>query len=213
MATRRLLKDVLRGGTKIALILFATAAFHLIAASAAAAQSQEMVLQFSPDRSSVEFALGATFHTVHGAFNLKSGTTHFTPSTGALSGEIVVDAASGRSGNSGRDSRMHKEILETARYPEITFLPDRVEGKVEPQGASNVQVHGMFGIHGSVHEITIPVKVEIHNGRWSATSHFVIPYAQWGIKNPSNFLLHVKPTVDIEVHVAGTIPAETNASR
>jgi polyisoprenoid-binding protein YceI len=213
MAKRCAVKDVSLAAAKVSFMLLAIALFQLAAKSVALAQSQEMLLQFSPDQSTVAFTLGATFHTVHGAFNLKSGAIHFNPATGALSGEIVVAAASGHSGNGARDNRMHKEILETAHYPEITFLPDRVEGKVEPQGASTVQVHGMFGIHGTVHEITIPTKVEISDGRWSVTSHFAIPYVQWGIKNPSNFFLHVKPVVDIEVHATGTIPAAATASR
>ncbi len=69
-------------------------------------------------------------HTVHGTFALKSGTVHFDPETGKASGEIVVYAPSGESGNNSRDKRMHKEILETAKYPDVVFRPTQVEGKV-----------------------------------------------------------------------------------
>jgi polyisoprenoid-binding protein YceI len=213
MATRHQLKGISSAGAGVRFGLLFIAAFYVALSSAAWAQSHEMLLQFSPDQSTVEFTLGATFHSVHGAFNLKSGAIHFNPATGALSGEIVVDAASGRSGNSSRDDRMHQEILESARYPEITFLPDRVEGKVKPKGTSTVQVHGMFGIRGGAHEITVPVQVQINEVRWTTTSHFTIPYVHWGIKNPSNFLLHVKPTVDIEVHASGPMAAAEAAPR
>ena len=47
-----------------------------------------------------------------------------------------------------RDRKMHKEVLESERYPEISFRPDRVEGPVASQGKSSVKVHGMFRIHG-----------------------------------------------------------------
>ncbi len=56
-----------------------------------------------------------------------------------------------------RDRRMHQNMLESARYPEIVFRPDRVEGRVAPQGTSQVSLHGMFAIHGAEHEITMPV--------------------------------------------------------
>jgi len=171
------------------------------------AQKSDLALEFAPTQTTINFTLGDILHTVHGSFNLQSGTVHFNPATGAISGEILVDATSGNSGNSSRDGKMHKEILESARYREITFLPDRVEGKVESRGTSTIQVHGMFGIHGAVHEITLPVQVEMAPYRWTATSHFSIPYVQWGMKNPSTFILRVSQTVEIDIHATGPIPA------
>jgi len=56
----------------------------------------------------------------------------FDPSTGRVSGQVTVDARSGQSGNSSRDGRMHREILETQRYPEIAFRPDRMDGAIAP---------------------------------------------------------------------------------
>jgi len=171
------------------------------------AEEGDLVLSFAPAQTTIQFTLGDILHTVRGAFHLESGTVHFNPTTGVINGEILVDATSGNSGNSSRDGRMHKEILESARYREITFMPDRVEGRVEPRGNSTVQVHGMFGIHGAEHQITIPVQVEMAADRWTATSHFSIPYVQWGMRNPSTFILRVSQTVDIDIHASGPIPA------
>jgi polyisoprenoid-binding protein YceI len=100
---------------------------------------------------------------------------------------------------------MHKEILESAQYSEIVFHPDRVEGSVAPQGQSTVQVHGTFSMHGGNHEITIPVQVEMDSHRWSASARFSVPYVKWGLKNPSTFVLHVKDTVEVEIHSSGLI--------
>ena len=113
--------------------------------------------------------------------------------------------SSGASGDDSRDRRMHKELLESAKYPEIVFTPDRVDGVVAPQGASQIQVHGMFRIHGAAHEITIPVQVLINNGHASAKTSFAIPYVKWGIKNPSTFLLRVSDKVEIEA-ATGALP-------
>ncbi len=187
-------------------LLFAAVAL-LARPTAGWAQKGDLVLEFAPAQTTIHFTLGDILHTVAGGFNLKSGTVHFNPATGAINGEILVDATSGNSGNSSRDGKMHKEILESARYPEITFLPDRVEGKVEPRGKSTIQVHGMFGIHGAEHEITIPVQVEMASDHWAATAHFAVPYVQWGMKNPSTFILRVSQTVEIDVHATGPIPA------
>lgn len=173
----------------------------------ASAQSQELRLQFSASGTRVTFTLGDLLHTVHGSFNLKSGEVQYDLATAGVRGSLVVDATSGQTNNRMRDRRMHREILESARYPEITFRPDRVEGKVANPGASTVQVHGVFSIHGTDHELTIPVRVQVFPDHWMADANFTVPYVKWGIKNPSTFLLRVSESVEIEVHATGTIPA------
>jgi len=169
-------------------------------------QAQEATLNFVPAQTTVDFTLGDVLHTVHGSFKVKVGEIHFTAASSTISGEIVVDAASGNSGNASRDKKMHKEILESARYPEVTFLPDRVDGKVASVGSSMVQVHGMFGIHGAEHEITVPVQVELEPHHWNLTAHFSVPYVKWGMKDPSTFILRVEKTVEIDVHASGPSP-------
>ena len=105
-----------------------------------------------------------------------------------------------------RDSRMHKNILESGKYPEITFRPDRVEGAVATPGASEVKVHGLFGIHGAEHEITATAQVELASDHWSLTAHFAVPYVKWGLKDPSTFILRAGKTVDIDLHALGPSP-------
>lgn len=144
---------------------------------------------------------------VHGTFQLKRGGLQFDPASGRLNGEIVVDAKSGQSGNGMRDRKMHREVLESDRYPEIVFRPDRVEGKVSLSGKSSVRVHGIFSIHGADHEMTVPAEVKAAPGYWTATLRFVVPYVQWGIKNPSTLFLRVSESVDIDVTASGNLTA------
>ena len=101
---------------------------------------------------------------------------------------------------------MHKEVLESARYSEVIFRPDRVDGKVLDLGTSMVQVHGMFGIHGAEHEITVPAQVELAPDHWTLTVHFTVPFVKWGMKDPSTFILRVEKTVDIDLHALGSSP-------
>jgi polyisoprenoid-binding protein YceI len=162
--------------------------------------AQQTALEIDAAQTTVEFTLGDVLHTVHGHFALRRGTLRFDESTGKAEGELVVDAASGNSGSNARDSRMHKDILESGKYPEIVFRPDHVEGKVAAQGASQVQLHGIFSIHGADHEITAPVDVQAAGGQYTATAHFTLPYVKWGLKNPSTFLLRVSDKVEIVVH-------------
>ena len=160
----------------------------------------------------MKFTLGDVLHTVHGTFKLKHGAVELDAKSGKVSGEIVVDAQSGDSGSGMRDRKMHKEVLESARYPEIVFRPDRIEGKVASEGKSSVMIHGTFGIHGTDREITVPAQVEMSADHWSATVHFTVPYAKWGMKNPSTLFLRVSDTVEIDLVAAGNVTTPTVSS-
>ena len=177
----------------------------LLAASAVFVSAQNTALQLDPAQTSVKFTLGDALHTVRGTFQLKHGALQFEPASGKISGEIVVDAKSGESGSSTRDRKMHKEVLESERYPEMAFRPDKIEGAVASQGKSSVKLHGVFNIHGVDHEITVPAEVEMSADHWTATVHFTVPYAKWGMKNPSTLFLRVNDSVEIDLAAAGNL--------
>jgi polyisoprenoid-binding protein YceI len=167
--------------------------------------AQETVVQFDPANTHVGFMVSSTLHTVHGEFKLKQGVIRFDPATGAASGAIVIDASSGDSGSEGRDSRMHKNILESKKYPEITFRPQHVKGRVAPEGDSQVEVEGTFNIHGADHPMTLVAKVKANGGTVNVDTQFEVPYIKWGMKNPSTFILRVADKVDIEIHATGHV--------
>jgi len=180
----------------LALILF-------VAIARFACAAQDVAFRLDPQQSTVNFTLGDVLHTVRGTFHLKQGSLRLDPISGKLDGALVVDARSGNSGGGMRDRKMHREVLESNRYPEIVFRPDRVEGTVSLSGKSSVRVHGIFTIHGSDHKLTIPAEVETTSDHWAAALHFAVPYAKWGMKNPSTLFLRVSESVDIDLAAAG----------
>ena len=169
--------------------------------------AHEFQLQLVPAKSNADILLTGNFHTVDGSFALKHGALQYDPATGRTSGEIVFDATSGKTGSDGRDRKMHKDVLESARFPEISFRPDHAEGTLRAAGDSTLQVHGIFSIHGADHELTIPVTVHLDDDTWTAKAAFQIPYAKWGMKNPSVLFLRVAGFVDVQLHAAGSIGA------
>jgi polyisoprenoid-binding protein YceI len=189
-------------------LVFYFSVLSLAFSGVAAAQSD---FQIDPAQSSVKFTLGDVLHTVHGTFKVKHGELQIDPA-GKIAGEIIVDAASGNSGSGMRDRKMNKEVLESARYPEIAFRPDRFEGHVPDQGKSSVMVHGMFSIHGTDREITVPAQVETSGDHWTATVHFNAPYAKWGMKNPSTLFLKVSDSVEIDLAATGSVVRNTAIS-
>lgn len=169
-----------------------------------AAFAQQQALQIDPARTSIKFTVSDVLHTVHGTFQLKRGALALDPVSGKISGEVVVDATSGNSGSGMRDRKMSKEVLESSRYQEIAFRPDKVEGTVVSEGKSSVKVHGIFNIHGTDHELAVPAEVEMSPDHWTANIHFTIPYVTWGMKNPSTLFLRVNDSVDIDLTAAGS---------
>jgi YceI-like domain len=88
-----------------------------------------------------------------------------------------------------------------------------VQGNVPTTGASVVQVTGLFGIHGAEHEITVPVQLDFEPQRWTASTHFPVPYVKWGMKNPSMLFLRVGDTVSIDFHAFGAANSEVASAR
>jgi polyisoprenoid-binding protein YceI len=172
------------------------------------ARTQEIVVTLDPASTTIEFTLPATLHTVHGTFKLKSGQIRADFATGKASGEVVVDATSGESGNTSRDANMHNKVLESQKFPEIIFTPQQITqqakssapGIVLGQGTTQVEVSGVFRLHGQDHPMTLTISVQPGaGGTLQLATHFSVPYVQWGLKNPSTFLLHVAESVDIDI--------------
>ena len=204
-----------RGMRFSALAMLALAALLVLGAlpqhAVPQANSGALLLEVEAAQSKVHWALNTTFHTVHGTFALKKGMMRVDLLPGMATGEIIVDAASGSSGDDGRDRKMHKEVLESSRYADIVFRPDRVEGKIARQGISIVRVHGVFVLHGNEHEMTVPVQAELNAGHWTASSKFDVPFIDWGLKNPSSFFAKVNHAVEIELELKGSFK-ESNGS-
>jgi polyisoprenoid-binding protein YceI len=180
--------------------------------NAAAQTSEEILLELDPVATHIEFTLGSLLHTVHGHFALKQGRIRLDPANGRSSGELIVDATSGESGSASRDRRMHKEILDSQHYPELTFIPDRVDGKIDFSGTSEVQLHGLLKIHGTTHEVVLPVTAQMTQGQITATATLAIPYVSWGMKNPSTLFLRVNDNVDVIIRAVGHLTTSAGPS-
>lgn len=161
---------------------------------------QQISVDFDPAATKIHWSLGGNVHTTHGTFQLKEGHVVTDPAAGTISGELVVDPNTGNSNDGARDRRMKKEILETDRYPEIRFQLTKVAG-----AAPNFRVSGQFTIHGTSHELSIPMQVTINGNEVSGTGKFVVPFVDWGMKDPSNFLFKVDKTVAVELAAVGHI--------
>ncbi|HUY82780.1 MAG TPA: YceI family protein [Acidobacteriaceae bacterium] len=176
----------------------------LIAAAVAVPAFAQTTYAINPAKSQVQFSLSG-FHEVAGHFAVSSGSITFNRTTGVMSGKVEVAAASGNSGETSRDKKMDKDQLKVKKYPAISFTPAKFTGTLNKTGSSTVQVEGTFTLLGKPHAITLPMTVDINGTGCTAKGSFVIPYVKWGVKDPSNFLLHMDKQVKIDLAFDGTL--------
>ena len=192
-------------------ILIPLIALAVLAALPARAAQQHLTVD--PETTKVTFTLGATGHDVEGSMTVAEGWLELDPETGAAGGKITLDARLAETGNKKRDGKMHKEVLESEQFPWITFEPHRVTGQMNAEGTSEVQIEGTLSIHGAEHEATLPASITTAGGHWTATTHLSVPFVEWGMKDPSFFVLRVDKVVEVTVSAAGSVEAAAEAAR
>ncbi len=182
---------------------FAVAAMALLFAPAVLAQHQTFAV--NPDASEVRMKLNTTHEVVNGTFRVQSGSIEFDRSATRISGIVVVAAGSGKTGNDTRDNRMNKVILKVDQYATVSFAPKTYTGTIPVTGDATIQVSGVFTLLGSAHDLTIPMRIHVDGSKATAKTQFVVPYVQWGLKNPSFLIWKAENDVAIDLSLAGNI--------
>lgn len=173
--------------------------------SALGAAAQQQTFSINPSASSVAFGLVGTGHEVHGIFHVASGVIQFDRTAAKISGSIVVSAASGDSGDKGRDKKMRSDVLDVDHFADVTFQPRSYTGTLAVSGDSTIQVSGVFTLHGTPHDITVPMQVHMEGANVAVNGGFLVPYVKWGLKDPSIFILKVAKEVQIDLNLIGTV--------
>lgn len=174
----------------------------------AGAESLTMILD--TQRTTIQWVLGGFPDTVHGTFRLAQGVVRFDQDSGTADGCLRVDAATGQSGNPSRDRKMHEQILETARYPQVTLRPTRLQGALPAEGTGALSLEGLLSLHGAQRPVTLPARATRHGSSVTAGATLTIPYVAWGLVDPSVFIFRAAKTVDLELHAIGTIAPSTS---
>jgi polyisoprenoid-binding protein YceI len=98
---------------------------------------------------------------------------------------------------------MHKEILESAKYPEATFTPTKVSGPATFADQETYDVSGIFNLHGTDHPVTLTFPIALNGTTLNTHTQLVLPYVAWGLKNPSTFILRVSDKLDLDIDATG----------
>lgn len=169
----------------------------LAALTTGSAFAADLRVLVPPESTDIAFELKATMHTVHGTATLERAEFVIDTATGSVSGEAVVSAASADTGNKKRDKKMHSKVLLSDSHPNIVFRADRFEGEIDAAGSSEIMLVGVMEIIGVEHPLTVPVEVNTTEG--TARASFTVPYVDWGLEDPSTFLLRVGKEVPVTV--------------
>ncbi|MBZ0113838.1 MAG: YceI family protein [Thermoanaerobaculia bacterium] len=189
-------------------ILWLAATFVALSSASAADQ----VLSVDGAASSVRFTLGATGHTVEGELFLENGEVQFDPATGAASGTLRVDARRAVTHNAKRDTKMHETVLESERHRWIEFELQGVTGTLpsaEDSKPATLRLRGIMNLLGKNHPMTLPIEVTRRQESVTVTAAFTVPYVDWGLHDPSVFVLRVAKEVEVEVGLMGRLVANS----
>jgi hypothetical protein len=178
-------------------------ALAVILVPAVLAQHQTFVA--NPDASEIKMTLNTTHEVVNGTFRIQSGSIEFDRGAPKMSGSAAVLAGSGKTGNDSRDKKMNKDILKVDQYTTVSFAPKTYTGTIAPSGDSTIQVSGLFTLLGNPHDLTIPMQIHMDGSKATARAHFVVPYVQWGLKNPSFMFWKAENDVAIDLNLVGRV--------
>jgi polyisoprenoid-binding protein YceI len=171
----------------------------------AAIPARNIEIHFDPASTQIHFKVGNMLRDVRGTFQFKGGALAVDPDSTLAQGELLVDATTGRTGNAARDKELQEEVLESKRYPSIFFHVEHLRGQLpKANGSSDVIAEGMLNIHGADHPLQIKVHLTRVGNALSATTHFTVPYVEWGMKNPRGSFFHLSKTVLVDVSAKGT---------
>lgn len=133
----------------------------------------------NPDQSSVTFRTKAMWVLpVKGTMKALSGEAH-VGADAAVSGSLVLDAASVDTKNKKRDIHLRtKDFFEVETYPTLTFTA--TGGR--PTGDGEVDVTGELTVHGQSRPVTLHAKVAVSGNTATLSTQVDIDRSEWGLK-------------------------------
>ena len=160
-----------------------------------------------PVENQLDFARGVSHRPRH--ICVHERRAQFDPVTGKVTGEIIRRRPQ-RPERRFRPRRKHaqksageREVPHGDVHSRSRRRQNRLQGSLKSPDSRHLRYSRRK------HELTIPAEVTFTADHWTAKSTFDIPYVQWGMKNPSNFFLHVPDNVRMEIELSGhaTVPA------
>jgi polyisoprenoid-binding protein YceI len=144
-------------------------------------------------------------NAVTGSFTLLPDGT-FAPGS-----KITVDLRTLKSDRSQRDQFIQRNPLETSRFPNAEFVPQRATGLTLPLAATGDLVFGVAGamtIHGVTKDVTCDVTAtRTATGLTATATNAAAPwtFGEFGMSRPSVFVVvSIVDRIDVEIDLVAT---------
>lgn len=102
------------------------------------------------------------------------------------------------------NKEMKEIVLETAKYPEITFRSTDVKGGLK-NGKFEVRIGGDITLHGITKHVTIPATVSVDGDMMRAVGDFELDRSDFNVKATSAFhgLVRIKDSMKFTFDIVG----------
>jgi polyisoprenoid-binding protein YceI len=153
------------------------------------------VLRFGPADGAVGFEAHATLHDFEG----RAGAFDGTLDTSALTGTLAVPVASLTTGIGARDARMRGESLDAARFPQVRFTVDRIEGDTAivrgQAGSGSVTLVGALTVRDVTRPLRVMATVSREGDGLRLRGRHEVRWDDFGVPDPSVLVARLDPTI------------------
>lgn len=142
----------------------------------------------------------ATVGDFTGTTRTVRGETTAGESLGAVRGWVEAPVKSLDTGNGRRDRDLN-ESMESDQHPTMRFELTRVMPERVVAESAAVTLHGRLTLHGVTHEVIVPARLVLSNGRVRLQTEFPVDLGDYEIGGLSKMLGMLRMREDIEVKV------------
>jgi polyisoprenoid-binding protein YceI len=132
----------------------------------------------------------------------KSGSLQLT----AIAKSLVLIGEDNLGARQAIESTLREDVLETNKYPEITFKTKTVTSSRRGDGTYDVRLTGELNLHGVKRQITVPARVSLEPGTLHAIGVQELKQTDFNITPFSfaNGTVGIKDTVTISFDIVAT---------
>jgi polyisoprenoid-binding protein YceI len=166
--------------------------------------------RLSDDDGVIRFHLEASLHEIDGEAQNYTGQLDIGPGS-QHTGDVQIPSSGLTTGLGVRDDRMHDFVLNTAKYPSISYSILGMSGDVATldsgTGSGMLVLNGKLTIAGVSHDLDIPAAFTWTDGSVKLVGKVTTQWTLFNLPDPSILISTLKPPIDLKFAVtASKIP-------
>ncbi len=123
-----------------------------------------------------------------------------------ITGKLVVQANSLKTGIGMRDSKMYEYCLETDKYPTVTFEMRGVTGDAEglksKKGTGKIKLHGKLTVRSTTRDIAVPTTYTWKDEQLHLKGTAELKWTDYGVPDPSILISTLYPEIKLSFDLA-----------